>query len=208
MNFITKEELEKKDIVSKVDIINGRLVLPKDFEYKSEFEVGDIVIFKDNIDKIGVVDFIEDEEINVYWNDGDDSREISSNLTIIPASLGLKVFKENNIIALWESLSNGKNESFDLKCLYVQDEIINEVPFIKAFKNTTTLVDKKFKRGFTLYRKFGNTQIFRTNLYTLRNNEVIFDTSRYVYYLLENHIVYYLGIDLDEKDLATYLFNR
>lgn len=208
MNFITKEELEKKDIVSKVDIINGRLVLPKDFEYKSEFEVGDIVIFKDNIDKIGVVDFIEDEEINVYWNDGDDSREISSNLTIIPPSLGLKVFKENNIIALWESLSNGKNESFDLKCLYVQDEIINEVPFIKAFKNTTTLVDKKFKRGFTLYRKFGNTQIFRTNLYTLRNNEVIFDTSRYVYYLLENHIVYYLGIDLDEKDLATYLFNR
>ncbi len=208
MNFITKEELEKKDIVSKVDIINGSLVLPKDFEYKSAFEVGDIVIFKDNVDKIGIVDFIEDEEINVYWNNGSDSREINSNLIIVPPSLGLKLFKEDNIIAMWENLSNGKNESFDLKCLYVHNEVINEVPFIKAFKNTTTLVDKKFKRGFTLYRKFGNTQIFRTNLYTIRNNEVIFDTSRYVYYLLENHIVYYLGIDLDEKDLATYLFNR
>lgn len=86
--------------------------------------------------------------------------------------------------------------------------MINEVPFIRAYKNTDTIVDKKFKRIFTLYRKFGNTQIFRTNLYTICNNKIGLDTSRYVYYLLENNIVYYLGIDLNKEDLGVYLFNR
>ena len=82
------------------------------------------------------------------------------------------------------------------------------MPFIKAFKNTNTLVDKRFKRNFTLYRKFGNTQIYRTNLYTINNGEIKFDTNRFIYYLLENNVVYYLGMDLNEKDLITYLFNR
>jgi hypothetical protein len=45
-------------------------------------------------------------------------------------------------------------------------------------------------------------------LYTINNGEIGFDTSRYVYYLLENNIIYYLGIDLNEKDLVPYLFNR
>ena len=47
MNFITKEELEKKDIVSKFTVSNGNLILPKDCEYKSKFDVGDIVAHKD-----------------------------------------------------------------------------------------------------------------------------------------------------------------
>ncbi len=208
MNFITKEELEKKDIVYKFSIVNGNLILSENCEYKSTFDVGDIVTHKDNTNKLGVIYFIEDDEFSINWNNGKESTEASSNLIVVPPTIGLEILNDSNLINLWENLSNGKNESFDLKCIYLDDKVINEVPFIKAFKNTNTIIDKKFKRNFTLYRKFGSTQIFRTNLYTICNGKIIFDTSRYVYYLLENHIVYYLGINLNEKDLATYLFNK
>ena len=208
MNFITKEELEKKDIVSKFSIVNENLILSEDCEYKSTFDVGDIVAYKDNTNKLGVIYFIEDDEFSINWINGTESTEASSNLIVIPPTIGLELLNDSNLINLWENLSNGKNESFDLKCIYLDDKVINEVPFIKAFKNTNTIIDKKFKRNFTLYRKFGSTQIFRTNLYTICNGKIGFDTSRYVYYLLENHIVYYLGIDLNEKDLTTYLFNK
>ncbi len=208
MNFITKEELEKKDIVSKFSVINRNLILPEDCEYKTSFDVGDIVSHKNNTNELGVVYFIEDDEISINWNNGTEGTEDSTNLIIIPPTVGLELLKDSNLINLWENLSNGKNESFDLKCIYLNDKVINEVPFIKAFKNTNTIIDKKFKRTFALYRKFGSTQIFRTNLYTISHDKIGLDTSRYVYYLLENNIVYYLGIDLNEKDLTTYLFNK
>ncbi|WP_290459895.1 hypothetical protein [Romboutsia ilealis] len=208
MNFITKEELEKKDIVSKFSVINRNLILPEDCEYKTSFDVGDIVSHKNNTNELGVVYFIEDDEISINWNNGTEGTEDSTNLIIIPPTVGLELLKDSNLINLWENLSNGKNESFDLKCIYLNDKVINEVPFIKAFKNTNTIIDKKFKRTFALYRKFGSTQIFRTNLYTISHDKIGLDTSRYVYYLLESNIVYYLGIDLNEKDLTTYLFNK
>lgn len=208
MNFITKEELEKKDIVSKFSVSNGNLILPEDCEYKSKFDVGDIVAHKENANKIGLIYFIEDDEFSINWNDGNESIETSSNLIVVPPTVGLELLKNCNLIDLWENLSNGKNESFDLKCIYLNDKVINEVPFIKAFKNTNTIIDKRFKRNFSLYRKFGNTQIFRTNLYTMSNDKIGFDTSRYVYYLLENNVIYYLGIDLNDKDLNPYLFNK
>ena len=208
MNFITKYELEKKDIVSKFELNDGNLTLPGDCEYKSICDVGDIVVSKNNMNMAGVVSFIEEDEVNINWNDNSETTEYMSNLIILPPTIGLDLLKGSTLINLWEELSNGKNDSFDLKCIYLNDKVINEVPFIKAFKNTSTLVDKRFKRNFTLYRKFGNTQIYRTNLYTINNGEIKFDTSRFVYYLLENNVVYYLGMDLNEKDLVTYLFNR
>ena len=42
----------------------------------------------------------------------------------------------------------------------------------------------------------------------MSNDKIEFDTSRYVYYLLENNVIYYLGIDLNDKDLNPYLFNK
>ena len=107
-----------------------------------------------------------------------------------------------------EELSNGKNDSFDLKCLYINDIMINEVPFIKAYKNTDVLVDKRFRRRFSLYRKFGKAQVYRTNLYTISGDDVKLDESRFVYYLLQDNVVYYLGIDLNSTELATYLFKK
>ena len=208
MNFITKEELEKKDIVSKFSINNGNLILSEDCDYKSTCDVGDIVVSRNNINMVGVVSFIEDDQVNINWNDNNETTEDISSLITLPPTVGLNLLKDSNLVNLWEELSNGKNDSFDLKCIYLNNKVINEVPFIKAFKNTSTLVDKRFKRNFNLYRKFGNTQIYRTNLYTINNGEIKFDTSRFVYYLLENNVVYYLGMDLDKKDLVTYLFNR
>ena len=208
MNYITKYELENKELSSKFSIQNGNLVFDENSIYKDDFQVGDIVIFKNNAKKIGVVSFIEDDELSINWKDNSESVETSADLIVVPPTLGIQLFKNEDLLKLWEKLSNGKNDSFDLKCLYINDKMINEVPFVKAYKNTDTLVDKRFKRKFLLYRKFGNTQIFRTNLYTISNGNVEIDKSRFVYYLLQDNIVYYLGIDLSPKNLTTYLFKK
>ena len=194
MNYITKYELENKELASKFSINNGELIFDENSQYKDVFQVGDIVTFKNDAKKIGVVSFIEEDELNINWNDNSESEEDAADLIIL--------------LQLWENLSNGKNDSFDLKCLYINDKMINEVTFIRAYKNTDTLVDKQFRRRFLLYRKFGNTQIFRTNIYTICNGNVELDTSRFVYYLLQDNVVYYLGIDLSREDLDTYLFKK
>ena len=208
MNYITKYELENKELASKFSINNGELVFDENSQYKDVFQVGDIVTYKNDAKKIGVVSFIEEDELDINWNDNSESEENTSDLIIVPPTFGIQLFKNDDLLQLWENLSNGKNDSFDLKCLYINDKMINEVTFIRAYKNTDTLVDKQFRRIFSLYRKFGSTQIFRTNLYTICNGNVELDTSRFVYYLLQDNVVYYLGIDLSKEDLATYLFKK
>ena len=208
MNYITKYELENKELASKFSINNGELIFDENSQYKDVFQVGDIVTYKNDAKKIGVVSFIEEDELNINWNDNSESEENTSDLIIVPPTFGIQLFKNDDLLQLWENLSNGKNDSFDLKCLYINDKMINEVTFIRAYKNTDTLVDKQFRRIFSLYRKFGSTQIFRTNLYTICNGNVELDTSRFVYYLLQDNVVYYLGIDLSKEDLATYLFKK
>lgn len=208
MNYITKDELDNKELVSEFSIKNEDLVFHESSCYKNNFQVGDIITLKDNGKKIGVVSSIEDDALNINWNDSSESIENSNDLIIVPPTLGIQLFNNNDLLNLWENLSNGKNDSFDLKCLYINDKIINEVTFIKAYKNTDTLVDKKFRRKFLLYRKFGNVQIFRTNLYTVCNKNVKLDESRFVYYLLQDNVVYYLGIDLSHEDVDTYLYKK
>ncbi|WP_312287376.1 hypothetical protein TPDSL_19660 [Terrisporobacter petrolearius] len=208
MNYITKDELDNKELTSTFSIKNDELIFDENSPYKNDFQVGDIVTLKNDSKQMGVVSFIEEDELNINWDDNRESVEVSSNLIIVPPTLGIQLFKNNDLLNLWENLSNGKNDSFDLKCLYINDKIVNEVTFIRAYKNTDTLVDKRFKRTFSLYRKFGNTQIFRTNLYTIDNKNVGFNSSRFVYYLLQDNVVYYLGIDLSRDDLNTYLFKK
>lgn len=208
MNYITKDELDNKELVSTFSIKNGELIFDENSPYKDDFQVGDIVTLKNNSKEMGVVSFIEEDELNINWDDSRESVEASASLIIVPPTLGIQLFKNNDLLNLWENLSNGKNDSFDLKCLYINDKIINEVTFIRAYKNTDTLVDKRFRRTFSLYRKFGTTQIFRANLYTIDNKNVGFNSSRFVYYLLQDNVVYYLGIDLNSDDLTTYLFKK
>jgi len=208
MNYITKDELDNKELTSTFSIKNDELIFDENSPYKNNFQVGDIITLKNDSKQMGVVSFIEEDELNINWDDNRESVEVSSNLIIVPPTLGIQLFKNNDLLNLWENLSNGKNDSFDLKCLYINDKIVNEVTFIRAYKNTDTLVDKRFKRTFSLYRKFGNTQIFRTNLYTIDNKNVGFNSCRFVYYLLQDNVVYYLGIDLSRDDLNTYLFKK
>ena len=208
MNYITKDELENKDLASKFFIENNNLVFDEASSFKDSFQVGDIVVLKNNSKKIGVISFAEEDIFSINWNDNSESEESSSDLLVIPPTIGIQILNNDSLLKLWENLSNGKNDSFDLKCIYINDEIINEVPFIKSYKNTDIIIDKRFKRKFSLYRKFANSQIYRTNLYTVSNGKVILDKSRFVYYLLKDNIIYYLGIDLDVNKLATYLFNK
>ena len=208
MNYITKDELENKDLASKFFIENNNLVFDEASSFKDSFQVGDIVVLKNNSKKIGVISFAEEDIFSINWNDNSESEESSSDLLVIPPTIGIQILNNDSLLKLWENLSNGKNDSFDLKCIYINDEIINEVPFIKSYKNTDIIIDKRFKRKFSLYRKFANSQIYRTNLYTVSNGKVILDKSRFVYYLLKDNIIYYLGIDLGVNKLATYLFNK
>ncbi len=204
MKDIANEELEKKDLILE----DEELVSNKKDEKKITFHTGDIVIYKNDTEKAGIVLLVEDDELTIKLSDNTETVEDASDLVVMPPIMGLDWLKDSNLLGLWEELSNGKSEDFDLKCIYINDKVINEVPFIKAFKNTTTLLDKKFKRGFILHRKFKNKQIYKTNLYSIVNEKVGLDTSRYVYYLLEDNVVYYLGIDLNDKELLTYLYNR
>ena len=203
MNTINNTEFD-----SKYSIVNGNLILDPDMNYDSCTGVGDIVALKDDTKKIGVVSFIDEEKIDVDWLDTSKTEESACDLVQLPINIGLKLIENSPILNLWEDLSNGKNDSLDLKCLYLNDLVINEVPFIKAFKNTNTLMDKKFKRKFNLYKKFGPNQIYRTNLYTIKNGKIGLDESRFVYYLLQNHVVYYLGIDLSNEDFNVDLFSK
>lgn len=203
MNTINNTEFD-----SKYSIVNGNLILDPDMNYDSCTGVGDIVALKNDTKKIGVVSFIDEEKIDVDWLDTSKTEESACDLVLLPINIGLKLIENSPILNLWEDLSNGKNDSLDLKCLYLNDLVINEVPFIKAFKNTNTLMDKKFKRKFNLYKKFGPNQIYRTNLYTIKNGKIGLDESRFVYYLLQNHVVYYLGIDLSNEDFNVYLFSK
>ena len=149
MNYITKYELENKELASKFSINNGELVFDENSQYKDVFQVGDIVTYKNDAKKIGVVSFIEEDELNINWNDNSESEENTSDLIIVPPTFGIQLFKNDDLLQLWENLSNGKNDSFDLKCLYINDKMINEVTFIRAYKNTDTLVDKRFRRKYT-----------------------------------------------------------
>ncbi len=208
MNYITKDELDNKELSSKFSITNNTLTFEEGSQYKDNFEVGDIVTLKNDTTKIGVITFIEEDELNINWNNNTETVETTTNLVVIPPTIGIELFNNNDLLTLWEDLSNGKNDSFDLKCLYINDKMVNEVTFVRAYKNTDTLVDKRFRRKFLLYRKFANSQIYRSNLYTIIDGNVGLDSSRFVYYLLQDNVVYYLGIDLKPEDLTTYLFKK
>ena len=52
MNYITKYELDNKELVSKFSIKDGGLVFDENSNYKDIFQVGDIVAFKNNTKKI------------------------------------------------------------------------------------------------------------------------------------------------------------
>ena len=55
MNYITKYELDNKELASKFSIDNGNLVFDENSEFKEDFQVGDIIVSKINTSKIGLV---------------------------------------------------------------------------------------------------------------------------------------------------------
>ena len=55
MNYITKYELDNKELASKFSIENGNLVFDENSKFKEDFQVGDIIVSKNNTSKIGLV---------------------------------------------------------------------------------------------------------------------------------------------------------
>lgn len=100
MNYITKYELENKELASKFSINNGELVFDENSQYKDVFQVGDIVTYKNDAKKIGVVSFIEEDELNINWNDNSESEENTSDLIIVPPTFGIQLFKNDDLLQL------------------------------------------------------------------------------------------------------------
>ena len=48
MNYITKYELDNKELASKFSIENGNLVFDENSKFKEDFQVGDIIVSKNN----------------------------------------------------------------------------------------------------------------------------------------------------------------
>ena len=92
MNYITKYELENKELASKFSIENETLVFDENTEFCDTFQVGFIVALKNDTTKIGVVSFIEEDEFTVNWNNNEESVQTSSDLIILPTTLGVNVF--------------------------------------------------------------------------------------------------------------------
>ena len=67
MNYITKYELDNKELASKFSIENGNLVFDENSKFKEDFQVGDIIVSKNNTDKIGLVSSVEDDELNINF---------------------------------------------------------------------------------------------------------------------------------------------
>ena len=53
MNYITKYELDNKELASKFSIENGNLVFDENSKFKEDFQVGDIIVSKNNTSKDG-----------------------------------------------------------------------------------------------------------------------------------------------------------
>ena len=98
MNYITKYELDNKELASKFSIENGNLVFDENSKFKEDFQVGDIIVSKNNTSKIGLVSSVEDDELNINWSDNSESLETSDNLIIIPPTLGLQLIKNNDLL--------------------------------------------------------------------------------------------------------------
>ena len=55
MNYITKYELDNKELASKFSIENGNLVFDENSKFKEDFQVGDIIVSKNNTEILNKV---------------------------------------------------------------------------------------------------------------------------------------------------------
>mgnify|MGYP000416443233 CR=1 FL=1 len=71
------------------------------------------------------------------------------------------------------------------------------------------IIDKREFKDFQNFAKRteGNFDVFNIPI-DQTGDDIKLDESRFVYYLLQDNVVYYLGIDLNSTELATYLFKK
>lgn len=208
--YITKEEKTITSIANQFSIVDNKLVLKENYTFKSEFNEGDIVILKDNTDLIGIIEYVEEDSINVLFNNEECGEYTSSQLINIHPTLGVKLIKSQKVLKLWEEISNGKSEDLDLQCIYVNDSILNEVKFVKYLRNSNVVIDHKFNRSFLLHKKIGSFKIYKTGIYSKNeNNEITYIDNKFVYYLIDNNFkTYYIGFDIDTNKIYSELIKK
>ena len=135
MNYITKYELDNKELASKFSIENGNLVFDENSKFKEDFQVGDIIVSKNNTDKIGLVSSVEDDELSINWSDNSESLETSDNLIIIPPTLGLQLIKNNDLL-----------ESLNLKDEYSKNYVNCYKSKMNLCYNKRLNIDEKYEK--------------------------------------------------------------
>ena len=174
--------------------------------------IGSLVTKKGSIDKFGVITLIEENDITDYFSD--DTEEILScdDLAIIDFENSLATLnnnKDSKIFKLWLDIFNGKSDDFDVPCLYIKDKVFNKVDFIKYYKMSKRVIDKRFQREMLFHKKIGNYKIYKASTCTIEeNNTLELDRNSFAYYILNNDEVYFVGVKIDINEIISFLYDN
>lgn len=177
----------------------------------SNIRIGSIVTKKGNINSFGVVTLIEDEEITVYFSNNTEEVLNSDSLSVMDFNNSLTTLnthKDTDIFKLWLDILNGRNDDFDIPCLYIENKVFNKVDFIKYYKMSKRVIDKRFQREMLFHKKVGNHKIYKASTCTIGENGLLeIDRNSFAYYILNNDEVYFVGVGIDINEIISCLYN-
>ncbi|MGL5753228.1 MAG: hypothetical protein ACRCXT_21980 [Paraclostridium sp.] len=187
-------------------------MLKDSYLLQDTLRIGAVVTKNGSVEKFGVVSLIEDEDITVYFSD--DTEEVLSEADLFIMDFTnslttLNTHKNTQIFNLWLSILNGKNDDFDVPCLYVGDRVFNKVDFIKYYKMSKRVIDKRFQREMLFHKKIGEYKIYKASTCTINDNNILeLDRNSFAYYILNGDNVYFVGVKTDINELINFLYNH
>lgn len=179
---------------------------------ETNLNLGAIVTKNGSLDKFGVVSLIEEDNVTVYFSDDTEgilSRDDLSVMDFTNSLTTLNSHKETKLFDLWLSIFNGKNDDLDIPCLYIEDRIFNKVDFIKYYKMSNRVIDKRFQRELLFHKKIGNYRLYKASTCTIsESGKLELDRNSFAYYILNCDEVYFVGVNIDVNSLIKFLYDN
>lgn len=187
-------------------------MLKDSYLLEDNLRIGAIVTKNGSVDKFGVISLIEEEDITVYFSDNTEEILRKDDLSIMDFTNSLTTLnthKNTDVFKLWLNILNGKNDDFDVPCLYIGDKVFNKVDFIKYYKMSKRVIDKRFQREMLFHKKVGSNRIYKASTCTIGENGVLeLDTNSFAYYILNGDEIYFVGVKIDINEIINFLYNH
>lgn len=187
-------------------------MLKDSYLLETNLHIGTIVTKNGSIDKFGVITLIEDEDITVYFSDDTEEVLSADNLSAMDFANSLTTLtdhKGTKVFDLWLSILNGKNDDLDVPCLYIGDRIFNKVDFIKYYKMSKRVIDKRFQREMLFHKKVGSNRIYKASTCTIDDNSTLqLDRNSFAYYILNGDDIYFIGVKIDINEIINFLYSH